>query len=94
MPQPERAPLNRDIGRSGAELQTVPDAAGEDGDEGRAVREGVQRAGRGKVWAMQMRSQLRQEVTEVKSSSYHSKLALWELKNQILELKGVLNEEE
>lgn len=43
---------------------------------------------------MQMRSQLRQEVTEVKSSSYHSKLALWELKNQILELKGVLNEEE
>ena len=33
-------------------------------------------------------------MADIKSSSYNSKLALWELKNQMLELKGILNDEE
>jgi hypothetical protein len=33
-------------------------------------------------------------VAEVRNDNHNRKLALWELKNQILELKGILNDEE
>lgn len=37
---------------------------------------------------------MKKDIGDVKSSSYNGKLALWELKNQILQLKGILSEEE
>jgi hypothetical protein len=41
---------------------------------------------------MQGRAQLKREITQIKANTHDSKVALWELKNQILELKGILNE--
>lgn len=43
---------------------------------------------------MQVRALVAQETVEVRNHNHNSKLALWELKNQILELKGILNDEE
>lgn len=43
---------------------------------------------------MQVRALVAQEIVEVRNHNHNSKLALWELKNQILELKGILNDEE
>ena len=34
------------------------------------------------------------EVNDIRNLNHGKKLTLWELKNQILELKGVLNDEE
>lgn len=42
---------------------------------------------------IQTKSKLKQEIANAKSDTYNHKLSLWELKNQILELKGILNDE-
>ena len=54
----------------------------------------MQRVGISKNEKIQMKSKLRQEISEIKTSSYNSKLSLWELKNQILEMKGLLKDEQ
>lgn len=45
-------------------------------------------------YVTQTKEKLSKEIGQIKMANHNTKLTLWQLKNQILELKGLLNDEE